>query len=170
MPGRGGASAGRPPIQCGTTSATCPPAQDDSVTHARHRTRIVRIRGAMPHQSADRTRRQPNRVTRTPDQHPMLPLDLKRAGPLSKHEPFTAPTNPTPIRPEGTACRPLLPKIIRAAATSASRRMTLTVQVAALLPPRDRTGLTMLTAMAAIFIVLSIGILIAHALDAFRSR
>jgi hypothetical protein len=31
-------------------------------------------------------------------------------------------------------------------------------------------GLTMLTAMAAIFIVLSIGILIAHALDAFRSR
>jgi hypothetical protein len=41
---------------------------------------------------------------------------------------------------------------------------------AALLPPRDRTGLTMLTAMAAIFIVLSIGILIAHALDAFRSR
>ena len=71
---------------------------------------------------------------------------------------------------EGTSCRPLLPKIIRAAATSASRRMTLTVQAAALLPPRDRTGLTMLTAMAAIFIVLSIGILIAHALDAFRSR
>jgi hypothetical protein len=44
------------------------------------------------------------------------------------------------------------------------------VQAAALLPPRDRTGLTMLTAMAAIFVVLSIGILIAHALDAFRSR
>jgi hypothetical protein len=41
--------------------------------------------------------------------------------------------------------------------------MTLTVRVAALLPPMDRTGLTMLTAMAAIFIVLSIGILIAHA-------
>jgi hypothetical protein len=39
----------------------------------------------------------------------------------------------------------LLPKIIRAAATSASRRMTLTVQAAALLPPRDRTGLTMYT-------------------------
>ena len=48
--------------------------------------------------------------------------------------------------------------------------MTLTVQAAALLPPKDRTGLTMLTAMAAIFIVLSIGILIAHALDAFRSE
>jgi hypothetical protein len=48
--------------------------------------------------------------------------------------------------------------------------MTLTVQAAALLPPSYRTGLTMLTAMAAIFIVLSIGILIAHALDAFRSR
>jgi hypothetical protein len=30
--------------------------------------------------------------------------------------------------------------------------------------------MTMLTVMAAIFIVLSIGILIAHALDAFRSR
>ena len=38
------------------------------------------------------------------------------------------------------------------------------------LPPRDRTGLNMLTAMTAILIVLSIGILIAHALDAFRSR
>jgi hypothetical protein len=69
-----------------------------------------------------------------------------------------------------TSCRPLLPKIIRAAATSASRQITLTVRGAALLPPRDRTGLTMLTAMAAIFIILSIGILIAHALDAFRSR
>jgi hypothetical protein len=84
---------------------------------------------------------------------------------------ITAPTNLHLFVPgEGTSCRPLLPKIIRAAATSASRRMTLTVQAAALLPPRDRTGLTMLTAMAAIFIVLSIGILIAHALDAFRSR
>jgi hypothetical protein len=31
------------------------------------------------------------------------------------------------------------------------------------------TGLTMLTAITAIFILLSIGILIAHALDAFRS-
>src|ERR1700704_4027487 len=69
-----------------------------------------------------------------------------------------------------TSCRPLLRKIIRAAATSASRRITLTVRRAALLPLRDRTGLTMLAAMAAIFIVLSIGILIAHALDAFRSR
>jgi hypothetical protein len=69
-----------------------------------------------------------------------------------------------------TSCRPLLLKIIRAAATSASRQITLTVRGAALLPPRDRTGLTMLTAMAAIFIILSIGILIAHALDAFRSR
>jgi hypothetical protein len=38
------------------------------------------------------------------------------------------------------------------------------------LPPRDRTGLNMLTAMTAVLIVLSIGILIAHALDAFRSR
>jgi len=34
---------------------------------------------------------------------------------------------------------------------------------------QDRTGLTMLTAITAIIIVLSIGILIAHALDAFRS-
>jgi hypothetical protein len=33
----------------------------------------------------------------------------------------------------------------------------------------DRTGLIMLTAIAAIIIILSIGILIAHALDAFRS-
>jgi hypothetical protein len=99
----------------------------------------------------------------------MLPLDLKRADPL-KARAITAPTNPTPICPEGTSCRPLLPKIIRAAATSAARRIALTVQAVALLPPRDRTGLTMLTAMAAIFIVLSIGILIAHALDAFRSR
>ena len=33
---------------------------------------------------------------------------------------------------------------------------------------QDRTGLTMLTAITAIIIVLSIGILIAHALDAFR--
>jgi hypothetical protein len=37
------------------------------------------------------------------------------------------------------------------------------------LTSRDRTGLIMLTAITAIFIVLSIGILIAHALDAFRS-
>jgi hypothetical protein len=74
------------------------------------------------------------------------------------------------VRAKVTSCRPLLPKIIRAAATSASRRITLTVRGAALLPPSDRTGLTMLTAVAAIFIVLSIGILIAHALDAFRSR
>src|SRR4030088_496903 len=83
---------------------------------------------------------------------------------------IVAAVTQTPVPGGGTSCRPLLPKIIRAAATSASRRMTLTVQAAALLPPRDRTGLTMLTAMAAIFIVLSIGILIAHALDAFRSR
>jgi hypothetical protein len=34
---------------------------------------------------------------------------------------------------------------------------------------QDRTGLIMLTAITAIIIVLSIGILIAHALDAFRS-
>jgi len=34
---------------------------------------------------------------------------------------------------------------------------------------QDRTGLTMLTAITAIIIVLSIGILIAHALDAYRS-
>jgi hypothetical protein len=34
---------------------------------------------------------------------------------------------------------------------------------------QDCTGLTMLTAITAIIIVLSIGILIAHALDAFRS-
>ena len=34
---------------------------------------------------------------------------------------------------------------------------------------QGRTGLTMLTAITAIIIVLSIGILIAHALDAFRS-
>jgi hypothetical protein len=33
----------------------------------------------------------------------------------------------------------------------------------------DRKGLTMLTAITAILIVLSVGILIAHALDAFRS-
>jgi hypothetical protein len=33
----------------------------------------------------------------------------------------------------GTCCRPLLPKIIRAAATSVARRITLTVQCAALL-------------------------------------
>ena len=33
----------------------------------------------------------------------------------------------------------------------------------------DGTGLIMLTAITAIIIVLSIGILIAHALDAFRS-
>jgi hypothetical protein len=89
----------------------------------------------------------------------------------SKHEPLRRRRTLHLFVPgEGTSCRPLLPKIIRAAATSASRRMTLTVQAAALLPSRDRTGLTMLTAMAAIFIVLSIGILIAHALDAFRSR
>src|SRR5882757_10658790 len=36
VPRRGGASSGRPPIQCGM-SATCPPAQDVSVTHVRHR-------------------------------------------------------------------------------------------------------------------------------------
>jgi hypothetical protein len=64
--------------------------------------------------------------------------------------------------------RPLLPKIIRGAATSAARRMTLTVQCAALLLSGPH-GFAMLTAMTAIFIILSIGILIAHALDAFRS-
>jgi hypothetical protein len=74
------------------------------------------------------------------------------------------------VQAKVTSCRLLLRKIIKAAATSASRWITLTVQGAALLPPSDRTGLTMLTAMAAVFIVLSVGILIAHALDAFRSR
>jgi hypothetical protein len=43
------------------------------------------------------------------------------------------------------------------------------VRCAAPLTSLDRTGLTMLTDIAAILIVLSIGILIAHALDAFRS-
>jgi len=47
--------------------------------------------------------------------------------------------------------------------------MLLTVQGAALLLRGTAQGLTMLTAVTAIFIVLSIGILIAHALDAFRS-
>ena len=36
VPRRGGASSGSPPIQCGM-SAICPPAQDDSITHARQR-------------------------------------------------------------------------------------------------------------------------------------
>jgi hypothetical protein len=36
------------------------------------------------------------------------------------------------------------------------------------LTSRDRTGLTMLTAVTATLILLSIGTLIAHALDAFR--
>jgi hypothetical protein len=110
----------------------------------------------MPHQSADRTRRQPNRVTRTPDQHPMLPLDLKRAGPLKARAHYGAD------EPHTYSSR--RDRVPLAVAENHQGR------VAALLPPRDRTGLTMLTAMAAIFIVLSIGILIAHALDAFRSR
>jgi len=41
--------------------------------------------------------------------------------------------------------------------------------VRGVLPFQDGTGLTMLTVMTASVILLSIGILIAHALDAFRS-
>jgi hypothetical protein len=58
-------------------------------------------------------------------------------------------------------CLPLLPKIIGVAATSGAVRGALA--------SRDGTGLTMLTAVMAIFVLLSIGTLIAHALDAFRS-
>jgi hypothetical protein len=45
VPRRGGVSGGSPPIQCGM-SAICPPAQDDSVTHARQRKAEQRIKPA----------------------------------------------------------------------------------------------------------------------------
>jgi len=68
----------------------------------------------------------------------------------------------------GHVLPPALPKIIRTAATSAARRITLTVQCAALLLSRtDRIDHA--NGYNQHFILLSIGILIAHALDAFRS-
>jgi hypothetical protein len=66
------------------------------------------------------------------------------------------------------ADRPLLPKLIRWRKISGANEIILTVQGA---PPIHR-GIgqvwTMLTVITGILIVLSIGILVAHALDGFR--
>ena len=93
---------------------------------------------------------------------PLSPMHVLRVPPV-------APMTPLASR-RVRAARPLLPKVIRVTENFRSSMNHFDCARAHPFQSRDGAVLTMLTVIAGIFIVLSIGILVVHALDGFRSN